>query len=120
MAAKQLIYDTEARAALKRGADLLSKAVVATLGPKGRNIVLQKSFGAPIVTSDGVTVAKEIELPDKYENIGVELLKSVANKTSDAAGDGTTTATLLATQIINEGIKKCSCWRGCHAAKTRN
>ena len=105
MAAKQLIYDTEARAALKRGADLLSKAVVATLGPKGRNVVLQKSFGAPIVTSDGVTVAKEIELPDKYENIGVELLKSVANKTSDAAGDGTTTATLLATQIINEGIK---------------
>jgi len=105
MAAKQLIYDTEARAALKRGADLLSKAVVATLGPKGRNVVLQKSFGAPVVISDGVTVAKEIELPDKYENIGVSLLKSVATKTNDAVGDGTTTATLLATQIINEGIK---------------
>ena len=105
MAAKQLIFDVEARNALKRGADTLADAVKVTLGPRGRNVVLQKSFGAPVVTSDGVTVAKEIDLPDHYENMGAQLLKSVATKTNDAVGDGTTTATVLAQEIVNEGLK---------------
>ncbi|MDP6599258.1 MAG: TCP-1/cpn60 chaperonin family protein, partial [Candidatus Poribacteria bacterium] len=105
MAAKQLIYDAEARTALRAGADTLSKAVASTLGPRGRNVVLQKSFGGPVITSDGVTIAKEIELPDNYENMGAQLLKTVATKTNDAVGDGTTTATLLAQEIIHEGIK---------------
>ena len=105
MAAKQLIFDVEARNALKRGADALADAVRVTLGPRGRNVVLQKSFGAPVITSDGVTVAKEIDLPDHYENIGAQLLKSVATKTNDAVGDGTTTATVLAQEIVNEGLK---------------
>ena len=105
MAAKQLIFDVEARNALKRGADTLADAVKVTLGPRGRNVVLQKSFGAPVITSDGVTVAKEIDLPDHYENIGAQLLKSVATKTNDAVGDGTTTATVLAQEIVNEGLK---------------
>ena len=105
MAAKQLIFDVEARNALKRGADALADAVKVTLGPRGRNVVLQKSFGAPVITSDGVTVAKEIDLPDHYENIGAQLLKSVATKTNDAVGDGTTTATLLAQEIVHEGLK---------------
>ncbi len=105
MAAKQLIFDVEARNALKQGADALANAVKVTLGPRGRNVVLQKSFGAPVITSDGVTVAKEIDLPDHYENMGAQLLKSVATKTNDAVGDGTTTATLLAQQIVNEGLK---------------
>lgn len=105
MPAKQLIYDAEARMALRRGVDTLAKAVVSTLGPSGRNVVLQKSFGGPIITSDGVTVAKEIELPDKYENMGAQLLKIVATKTNDSVGDGTTTATLLAQEIIHEGLK---------------
>ena len=105
MAAKQLIFDVEARNALKRGADALANAVKVTLGPRGRNVVLQKSFGAPVITSDGVTVAKEIDLPDHYENIGAQLLKSVATKTNDAVGDGTTTATVLAQEIVHEGLK---------------
>ena len=105
MAAKQLIFDVEARNALKRGADTLADAVKVTLGPRGRNVVLQKSFGAPVITSDGVTVAKEIDLPDHYENMGAQLLKSVATKTNDAVGDGTTTATVLAQEIVNEGLK---------------
>jgi chaperonin GroEL len=105
MAAKQLIFDVEARNALKEGADVLANAVKVTLGPCGRNVVLQKSFGAPVITSDGVTVAKEIDLPDHYENIGAQLLKSVATKTNDAVGDGTTTATVLAQEIVNEGLK---------------
>ena len=105
MAAKQLIFDVEARNALKRGADTLADAVKITLGPRGRNVVLQKSFGAPVITSDGVTVAKEIDLPDHYENMGAQLLKSVATKTNDAVGDGTTTATVLAQEIVNEGLK---------------
>ena len=105
MAAKQLIFDVEARNALKRGADALADAVKVTLGPRGRNVVLQKSFGAPVITSDGVTVAKEIDLPDHYENIGAQLLKSVATKTNDAVGDGTTTATVLAQEIVHEGLK---------------
>ena len=105
MAAKQLIFDVEARNALKEGADALANAVKVTLGPRGRNVVLQKSFGAPVITSDGVTVAKEIDLPDHYENMGAQLLKSVATKTNDAVGDGTTTATLLAQEIVHEGLK---------------
>jgi chaperonin GroEL len=105
MPAKQLIFDVEARNALKEGADALANAVKVTLGPRGRNVVLQKSFGAPVITSDGVTVAKEIDLPDHYENMGAQLLKSVATKTNDAVGDGTTTATILAQEIVHEGLK---------------
>ena len=105
MPAKQIIFDEEARVALKRGADTLADAVKVTLGPRGRNVVIQKSFGAPLVTCDGVTVAKEIELPDPYENMGAQLLESIATKTSDVAGDGTTTATLLGQEILHEGLK---------------
>jgi chaperonin GroEL len=105
MAAKQLIFDEEARGALRRGADTLARAVRVTLGPHGRNVVLQKSFGSPVITSDGVSVAKEIELEDQYENMGAQLLQTVANKTNDVAGDGTTTATILAQEIIHEGLK---------------
>ena len=105
MAAKQLIYDAKARTALREGVDTLSKAVASTLGPRGRNVILQKSFGGPVITSDGVTIAKEIELPNNYENMGAQLLKTVATKTNDTVGDGTTTATLLARDIIHEGIK---------------
>ena len=105
MPAKQIIFDEEARVALKRGADTLADAVKVTLGPRGRNVVIQKSFGAPVVTCDGVTVAKEIELPDPYENMGAQLLQSIATKTNDVAGDGTTTATLLGQEILHEGLK---------------
>jgi chaperonin GroEL len=103
--AKQILYDVKAREALKRGVDKLANTVKITLGPKGRNVVLDKGFGSPTITKDGVTVAKEIELEDKFENIGAELVKEVASKTNDVAGDGTTTATLLAQVIIGEGIK---------------
>ncbi|MFA4999886.1 MAG: chaperonin GroEL [Patescibacteria group bacterium] len=102
---KQIIFDEKARLALKRGVDQLANAVKVTLGPKGRNVVISKSYGAPIITKDGVTVAKEIELEDKFENIGAEIIKEVASKTNDAAGDGTTTATVLAQAIINVGLK---------------
>ena len=105
MPAKQIIFDEEARIALKRGADTLADAVKVTLGPRGRNVVIQKSFGAPLVTCDGVTVAKEIELEDPYENMGAQLLESIATKTNDVAGDGTTTATLLGQEILHEGLK---------------
>lgn len=105
MTAKQIIFDEEARVALKRGADILANAVKVTLGPRGRNVVIQKSFGAPVVTSDGVSVAKEIELPDPYENMGAQLLESIATKTNDVAGDGTTTATVLGQEILHEGLK---------------
>ena len=105
MPAKQIIFDEEARVALKRGADILADAVKVTLGPRGRNVVIQKSFGAPLVTCDGVTVAKEIELPDPYENMGAQLLESIATKTNEVAGDGTTTATLLGQEILHEGLK---------------
>jgi chaperonin GroEL len=105
MAAKQLIFDEAARQAILRGVSKLSKAVVATLGPKGRNVVLDKKFGSPTVTKDGVTVAKEIELEDPYENMGAQMVREVASKTSDAAGDGTTTATVLAEAIYREGLK---------------
>ena len=105
MPAKQIIFDEEARVALKRGADTLADAVKVTLGPRGRNVVIHRSFGAPLVTCDGVTVAKEIELPDPYENMGAQLLESIATKTNDIAGDGTTTATLLGQEILHEGLK---------------
>src|SRR5688572_29748891 len=105
MAAKQLIFDEAARQAILRGVSKLSKAVSATLGPKGRNVVLDKKFGSPTVTKDGVTVAKEIELEDPYENMGAQMVREVASKTSDTAGDGTTTATLLAEAIYREGLK---------------
>jgi len=105
MAAKELYFNTEARAALKRGVDQLAEAVRVTLGPKGRNVVIDKKFGAPTVTKDGVTVAKEIELFDPIENMGAQMVKEVATKTSDLAGDGTTTATVLAQAIFREGLK---------------
>ncbi|MCL2019636.1 MAG: chaperonin GroEL [Oscillospiraceae bacterium] len=103
--AKQIIYGEEARKALQSGIDQLANTVKITLGPKGRNVVLDKKFGAPLITNDGVTIAKEIELEDPYENMGVQLVKEVATKTNDAAGDGTTTATLFAQSIVNEGMK---------------
>ena len=103
--AKQLLYSEEARRAILRGVEQLSKAVKVTLGPKGRNVVLDKKFGSPTITKDGVTVAKEIELQDPYENMGAEMVKEVASKTSDTAGDGTTTATLLTEAIFREGLK---------------
>ncbi len=105
MAAKQLLFDEAARQAVLRGVSKLSRAVTATLGPKGRNVVLDKKFGSPTVTKDGVTVAKEIELEDAYENMGAQMVREVASKTSDAAGDGTTTATVLAESIYREGLK---------------
>jgi chaperonin GroEL len=105
MAAKQIAFDQEAREAMRRGIAKLAKAVKVTLGPKGRNVILQKSFGSPTVTKDGVTVAKEIELEDKYENMGARMVREVASKTSDVAGDGTTTATVLAEAIFNEGLR---------------
>src|SRR5512147_1735352 len=105
MPAKQLLYDQEARAAVLRGVQKLSGAVKATLGPKGRNVVLDKKWGAPTITKDGVTVAKEVELPDKFENMGAQMVRQVASKTSEVAGDGTTTATVLAESIFREGVK---------------
>ena len=105
MAAKELVFNTEARAKLKRGVDQLAEAVKVTLGPKGRNVVIDKKFGSPTVTKDGVTVAKEIELSDPIENMGAQMVKEVATKTSDLAGDGTTTATVLAQAIFREGLK---------------
>jgi chaperonin GroEL len=103
--AKQILYDEQARQSVKRGVDKLANAVKVTLGPLGRNVVLDKGFGSPVITKDGVTVAKEIDFEDKFENIGAELIKEVASKTNDIAGDGTTTATILAQSIIAEGIK---------------
>ena len=105
MSAKQIAFDQEAREALRRGIHKLAKAVKVTLGPKGRNVIIQKSFGSPLVTKDGVTVAKEIDLEDKYENMGARMVREVASKTSDVAGDGTTTATVMAEAIFNEGLK---------------
>jgi chaperonin GroEL len=105
MAAKQLLFDEAARQKILRGVEILSRAVKVTLGPKGRNVVIDKKFGSPTVTKDGVTVAKEVELPDPYENMGAQMVKEVASKTSDSAGDGTTTATVLAEGIYREGLK---------------
>src|SRR4029077_7268074 len=105
MSAKEVKFNAEAREKMLQGVDILANAVKMTLGPKGRNVVLDKSFGAPRVTKDGVTVAKEIELEDKFENMGAQMLREVASKTSDVAGDGTTTATVLAQAIVREGAK---------------
>ena len=105
MGAKMIAFDQEARQAMQRGVAKLARAVKVTLGPRGRNVIIQKSFGSPTVTKDGVTVAKEIELEDKYENMGAQMVKEVASKTSDIAGDGTTTATVMAEAIYNEGLK---------------
>ena len=105
MAAKEIRFSEDARARMLRGVNVLANAVKATLGPKGRNVVLEKSFGAPTITKDGVSVAKEIELADKFENMGAQMVKEVASKTSDVAGDGTTTATVLAQALIREGLK---------------
>src|ERR1700684_2145672 len=105
MAAKQIVFDETARQALLKGVSKLGRAVAATLGPKGRNVVIDKKFGSPTVTKDGVTVAKEIELEDPYENMGAQMVREVASKTSDNAGDGTTTATVLAEAIYREGLK---------------
>ena len=103
--AKRLQFDEDARHSLKRGIDALAEAVKVTLGPKGRNVVLDKKFGAPAITNDGVTIARDIDLPDPFENMGAQLLKEVATKTNDVAGDGTTTATVLAQAIVTEGLK---------------
>ena len=105
MAAKEVKFGDEARRGILAGVNVLANAVKVTLGPKGRNVVLERSFGAPTVTKDGVSVAKEIELEGKFENMGAQMLKEVASKTSDVAGDGTTTATVLAQSVISEGMK---------------
>src|SRR2546422_11349688 len=105
MPAKQLEYSEDARRALKRGIDALADAVKITLGPKGRNVVLEKKFGPPTITNDGVTIAKEVELEDPFENMGAQLVKEVATKTNDVAGDGTTTATVLAQALVREGLR---------------
>ncbi|HET9395603.1 MAG TPA: TCP-1/cpn60 chaperonin family protein, partial [Nitrospiraceae bacterium] len=111
MAAKEVRFSDDSRQRMFRGVNVLANAVKATLGPKGRNAVLEKSFGAPTVTKDGVSVAKEIELKDKFENMGAQMVKEVASNTSDEAGDGTTTATVLAQAIIREGLKAVSSGR---------
>ena len=103
--AKDIKFDIEARDGLKRGVDALANAVKVTLGPKGRNVIISKSFGAPTVTKDGVSVAKEVELENELENMGAQMVKEVASKTNDLAGDGTTTATVLAQAIVKEGLK---------------
>src|SRR4026209_1702944 len=108
MAAKDVKFAREAREGITRGVDILANAVRVTLGPKGRNVVIDKSYGAPRITKDGVTVAKEIELKDKFENMGAQMLRAVASKTHDHAGDGTTTATVLAQAIVREGMKSVS------------
>src|SRR3954464_12173939 len=105
MAAKEVKFSSDARDKMLRGVDILADAVKVTLGPKGRNVVIEKSFGAPRITKDGVTVAKEIELADKFENMGAQMVREVASKTNDTAGDGTTTATVLAQAIVREGAK---------------
>ncbi len=117
MAAKEILFDAKGRERLKRGVDKLANAVKVTLGPKGRNVVIDKSFGSPIITKDGVTVAKEIELEDKFENMGAQMVKEVASKTSDVAGDGTTTATILAQSVFNEGVKLVAAGRNPMAIK---
>ncbi len=103
--AKSILFGEESRRAMQRGVDVLADTVKVTLGPKGRNVILDKKFGSPLITNDGVTIAREIELEDAYENMGAQLVKEVANKTNDVAGDGTTTATVLAQAIIREGLK---------------
>src|ERR1700712_4230025 len=108
MAAKDVKFSTDARDRLLRGVEILNNAVKVTLGPKGRNVIIDKSYGAPRITKDGVTVAKEVELTDKFENMGAQMVREVANKTNDLAGDGTTTATVLAQAIVREGTRSVS------------
>jgi len=105
MSAKEIKYSLDARQKITQGVEILANAVKVTLGPRGRNVLIEKSWGAPVITKDGVTVAKEIELEDKFENMGAQMVKEVASKTSDKAGDGTTTATVLAQAIFKEGVK---------------
>jgi chaperonin GroEL len=105
MAAKEIVFSTQARGEIAKGLNVLANAVKVTLGPRGRNVVIEKSWGAPTVTKDGVTVAKEVELENRLQNMGAQMIKEVASKTSDVAGDGTTTATVLAQSIYNEGAK---------------
>jgi chaperonin GroEL len=119
MAAKLISYDEEARRALERGMDQLANAVKITLGPKGRNVVLEKKWGAPTITNDGVSIAKEIELEEPVERIGAELVKEVAKKTDDVAGDGTTTATVLAQSIVKEGLRNVAAGANPMAIKRR-
>ena len=109
--AKDLRIGSEGRAKLKAGIDTLANTVKVTLGPKGRNVILDKKFGPPQVCSDGVTIAKEIDLEDPFENMGAQLIKEASKKTNDDAGDGTTTSTVLSQAIVGEGFKKCCCWR---------
>ena len=120
MAAKEVKFDVEAREKMLRGVDILANAVKVTLGPKGRNVVIEKSFGAPRITKDGVTVAKEIELEDKFENMGAQMVKEVASQTSDEAGDGTTTATVLAQAILQEGAEVGCCWYESNGPQARH
>ena len=108
--AKQIQFGEEARKSLMNGIDQLADTVKVTMGPKGRNVVLAKKFGAPLITNDGVTIAKDIELDDPFENMGAQLVKEVATKTNDVAGDGTTTATMLAQAFVHEGLKNLACW----------
>src|SRR5487761_2454385 len=116
--AKILEFDEDARRALERGVDKLANTVKVTLGPKGRNVVLSKSFGPPVITNDGVTIAREIELTDPYENMGAQLVKTVATKTNDVAGDGTTTATVLAQALVNTGLRNVAAGASPGALKT--
>ena len=120
MAAKDVKFAQDARERMLRGVDILANAVKVTLGPKGRNVVIEKSFGAPRITKDGVTVAKEIELEDRFENMGAQMLKEVASKTADLAGDGTTTATVLAQAIVREGAKSMPRFRSIGLAPAAN
>ena len=118
--AKILSFDEDARRALERGVDKLANTVKVTLGPRGRNVVLDKTFGAPVITNDGVTIAREVELADPYENLGAQLVKSVATKTNDVAGDGTTTATVLAQAMVNGGLKNVAAGANPMALKARH
>ena len=120
MAAKEILFGADARTRLLRGVDILADAVRVTLGPKGRNVVLDKAFGAPRMSKDGVTVAKEIELADKFENMGAQMVREVASRTSDEAGDGTTTATVLAQSIVREGSKAVAAGMNPMDLKTRH
>ncbi|MCL5781835.1 MAG: chaperonin GroEL, partial [Patescibacteria group bacterium] len=115
---KKIIYNEEARKTLKRGVDAVADAVKITLGPRGRNVVLDKGYGSPTITNDGVSIAKDISLKDKFENMGAEIVKEVASKTNDIAGDGTTTATVLLQAIINEGMKHTSMGVNAMAVRT--
>jgi len=124
MAAKEVKFGDDVRQKMVKGVNTLANAVKVTLGPKGKNVVLERSFGAPTITKDGVSVAKEIELQDKYENMGAQMVKEVASKTSDNAGDGTTTATVLAQAIIREGMKSVAagmngCWNESYGSQAR-